>query len=384
MTGELLFGVARHRLVQVALVAALRHPDPDTRAAQVGEPLLVGRPILRFDRNEHRLGNAERRFVSVELLQQAVDQLARVERLDLVDDEPLATDDPSLADVEHLHRRFEVVLGEPDDVEVLVLLGDHLLLGDCPLDRSEPVAQTGGLLELELLRRRPHVVAEAVDHLVGVALEELAQLLDELAVRHLVDLADARSGALLDVEQQARPAEPVVLVELARRAGPDREGSQQQVERVADRVGVRVRPEVTNALALAPAHHHRSRPLLVEGDGEERIALVVAQSDVEPRAVLLDQRVLEHQCLDLVAHLDPLHRRRGGDHRGGPRVKVARILEVVRQALPEARGLADVDHPAELVAELVRAGRLGDRSGGGSADHRRAVAKGRLSRRGGA
>ena len=54
---------------------------------------------------------------------------------------------------------------------------------------------------------------------------ERAQLVDELAVRDRIDLAHARPGALLDVEQQARPAEPVVLVELGRAARTDREAS---------------------------------------------------------------------------------------------------------------------------------------------------------------
>ena len=107
---------------------------------------------------------------------------------------------------------------------------------------SEPVAQAGGPLELELGRRRLHLGLEAVDDRVGVAVEELEQLADELAVRHLLDLADARAGALLDVEQQARPAEALVLVELVAglhvRIG---ERAQQQVERVADGVGVGVR-----------------------------------------------------------------------------------------------------------------------------------------------
>ena len=146
-----------------------------------------------------------------------------------------------------------------------------------------------------------------------------------------------------------------MLVELARAARADREAAQQQIERVADRVGVRVRPEVAGALALAAAHHQRPRELLVERDRQERIALVVAQADVEARPVLLDEAVLEHQRLDLVAHLDPLHRLRRGDHLRRARVHVARILEVVGQPLAQARRLADVDHPTERVLELVRA-----------------------------
>ena len=124
--------------------------------------------------------------------------------LDLVEDEPLAADDPALAHVEHLHRGLEFVLGDADHVEVLAALGDHLLLLDRLAHRQQPVAQAGGSLELEVGRRRLHVGLEPVDDLVGVAVEELAQVGDELAVRHLLDLADARAGALLDVEEQAR------------------------------------------------------------------------------------------------------------------------------------------------------------------------------------
>ena len=176
-------------------------------------------------------------------------------------------------------------------------------------------------------------------------------------------------GALLDVEQQARPAEALVLVELRRAARADRERAQQLVERVADGVGVGVRAEVAGALALAAAHHQRPRPLLVDGHGEERVALVVAQADVEARVVLLDQRVLEHQRLDLVAHRRPLDRLGRRDHLRRARVHVAGVAEVVRQALAQARRLADVDHPALGVLELVRARRVRDRAGRGTLHH---------------
>jgi hypothetical protein len=165
-----------------------------------------------------------------------------------------------------------------------------------------------------------------------IASEEVAHLLDQLPVGHLLDLTDARADALLDVVQQARPPQPVVLVELRRATGADRERLDQLVERVADRVGVRVRPEVAHTLALAAAHHHRPWPLLAHGHGQEGVALVVEQPDVEARAVLLDEAVLEHQRLDLVAHLDPLDRLRRRHHLGGAGVHVARVAEVVRQA----------------------------------------------------
>ena len=274
-----------------------------------------------------------------------------------------------MPDEEHLDRCLELVVGDADHVEVLVLVGDHLLLRDRLAHRRQSVAQAGGAFELEFARSAPHFGLEPVDDVVGVSGQEVAELADQLAIRHLLDLADARPRALLDVVEQAWLAQPLVLVELRRAAGPDREAPQQQIERVPDRIGVRVRPEVPDALTLATAHHHRPWPLLVHRHRQERVRLVVPEPHVEPRIVLLDQRVLEHQRLDLVAHDRPLDRLCRLDHLPGPRMQVARRLEVVRESLAQVRRLADVDHTAAGVLELVRARVLGNGAGRRTLDH---------------
>ena len=69
--------------------------------------------------------------------------------LDLVDDEALAPDDPTPPDVEDLHRRLQLVLGEADDIEVLGRVGHHLLALDGPPDGRQAVADAGRPLELE-------------------------------------------------------------------------------------------------------------------------------------------------------------------------------------------------------------------------------------------
>ena len=366
---ELLLGVACHGLVQRALVAALGHPHLDPAAPEVRQPLLVGLGVVGLHRHEDLLGHTERGLVAVELLEDPVDEPTRGEFLDLVEDEATSSHDSALAHEEHLDGGFEFVVVDPDHVEVLAALGDHLLLLDRLAHGEEAVAHPSGAFVLERRRRLTHLVLEPGDDLVGVPVEELAELADQRAVARLVDLPDTRRAALLDVEQQTRPTEALVLVELARAARTDREAAQEQVERLADRVGVCVRAEVAGALALASPHDHGPRVLLVEGHGEERVALVVAQPHVEPRSVLLDEAVLEHERLDLVADLDPLDRHRGRHHLGRARVQVARVLEVVGEALAQARGLADVDDAPVLVLELVRPRRLGDRAGGRALHH---------------
>ena len=118
--------------------------------------------------------------------------------------------------------------------------------------------------------RLVHLPFEPLDHRVVLAVEEVDQLLHELHVVVVVDVAHARRRALLDVRVEARPTEAVVTVELRVGARADRERAQQQVEGLADRVRVRVRTEVADALAVLAAHHHRPRPLLVERDREVR------------------------------------------------------------------------------------------------------------------
>ena len=360
---ELFLGVARHRLVQVAFVAAHRHTNLHPRSAHQRQPLLVGFEVLGLDWHQHLLWHAERRLVAVQLLEYSIDQPAGADVFDLVDHESLATDDASLANVEDLHSGLEVVVSEADDVDVFAALGNHLLLLDRPAHRNQPVTHTRGALVLHRRGRRLHLGIEPLDDRVGVTFEEVAQLADQLPICDLADLTHARAAALLDVEQQTRPPKPLMFVELAGAAGANREAAQQEVERVADRVCVGVRSEVLGALALATTHHQRPRVLLVERDRQERVALVVAETNVEPRPVLLDEAVLEHQRLDLVADLDPLDRLGRRDHLRGPRVHVAWILEVVGKALPKAGRFTDVDHTAEGVVELVRPRRVGNRAG---------------------
>src|SRR3546814_18507567 len=68
-------------------------------------------------------------------------------------------------------------------------------------------------------------------------LEEVEQSLHVGVVVLLRHRTDARPRALLDVEQQARPAEALVGAELAVGAGAQRERAQEQVRSEERRVG---------------------------------------------------------------------------------------------------------------------------------------------------
>ena len=130
-------------------------------------------------------------------------------------------------------------------------------------------------------------------------------------------------------------------------------------------------PEIAHALAPRTAIDHQPRKLLVEGDGQHRIGLVVAVADVEARIELLDPVVFQLQRLDLGVDHRPLDLGRGGHHLPGPRMQVRDVGEVRRQPATQALGLADVDDSPMRIPESVDA-RL-DRDGPGRGAIRRGI-----------
>ncbi len=299
-------------------------------------------------RHQHLLRHPGGRFVAVHRLEDAVDEPARRQFLDLVEDEPLAADAPGPC-------------GRRTPAPPLRVRPRRCRSRRCPRCGRPTICCFSIALRTAVSRSRRRAARSNSSSLAAACIAVSSRLTmssvspsrkshsssTSCAVRHLIDLADARPGALLDVEQQARSAESLVLVELRRAARADREAAQQQVERVADRVRVGVRPEVPRALALAAAHHQRPRPLLVDGHGEERIALVVAQPDVEPRVVLLDEaRTRASAPRPRCAPSSTRPSRPSPTICAVRGMHVLRRLEVVRQALAQIRRLADVDHAA--------------------------------------
>ena len=83
--------------------------------------------IVGLDGYEHLLRRTEWVVLVVQTLEDLADELGIGEVFGLVEDEPLAPHDAPLAHEEDLHRRFEIVVGNADDIEVLVAVRHHLL-----------------------------------------------------------------------------------------------------------------------------------------------------------------------------------------------------------------------------------------------------------------
>jgi len=98
--------------------------------------------------------------------------------------------------------------------------------------RADAIAQHGSRLELQRLRRFVHARRQRLLDLAIAATQEAAHLVDDGGVLGLVDAADARRRAALDLVLQAGPR---ARGEHAVGAGAQRKGALQGIERAVDR-----------------------------------------------------------------------------------------------------------------------------------------------------
>ena len=204
VTGQVLGGRPGHRLLQGALGApAGARPRRPGRRARCAASLAGGRGRRGSSGTRTRRGTsaADR---AVDLGHDQAHELGRAEVLHLLGHEAAVADHPAPADVEDLHRGLERVVGDTDHVEVLGPLGDHLLGLGRLLRHGDAVAQAGRPLELQVLGRCQHLGLQPGQHRLGVTGEEPHQVLDVAVVGGVVDRADARARAALDVDRAGR------------------------------------------------------------------------------------------------------------------------------------------------------------------------------------
>ena len=142
--------------------------------------------------------------------------------------------------------------------------------------------------------------------------------------------------------------------------GRKRKSAVQYVERLAHLLRVRVRPEVDRPRAVPLPREHDAWVLVGERHRDVRERLVVAEPDVERRAMPLDEVLLEVERLGLVPGDDDLDVRDEADELRDARPSVP-ALEVAAHARAEGLRLPDVEDVAALVPEEVDAGSSGQR-----------------------
>ena len=143
-------------------------------------------------------------------------------------------------------------------------------------------------------------------------------------------------------------------------AGGDQKTAMNQVDRTVCQVSGEIRTVISAAVLLQPSCDKDLGKTVSQCELDVWICLVVAQKNVEARLLLLDEIVLESQRLALVFDNDVLHVDGFAHQRAGFCILCGRFQQLRTHSRAQVLGLADVDHAALAVAELVDARRLGD------------------------
>ena len=379
--GEGLAGVFGDGLHEFGLVAALRNGDFHGAATHLRKPGCQLFLVLGLHRHEHGarnivavqafgaatlLGGQADRDIAVHAGEQLLDELRVGAVVHLFHDPAALASDSAAAHEEHLNGCLEVVLDVGEEVGIHGRAEHHGVslesLGEC----RNVVAEHCGAFKVHLGGGFLHLLGQQLDVLLGASTHEAGQAAGQFAVVFGADFAHAGRRAFVDVAEQAGASAVLGTLEHAIRAGAHREDGQQGIQRFTDGPHLRVRAEVAHTLAALTAGDHCARVHVVDGHGQVRVGLIVAEGDIKARRVLLDPGVLQVQGLHLAGHHGPLDAGGGVHHRVGFGSQRLGRGEVAIEAVAQVLGLAHVDDAPVGVTEPVDARVGGNFSGGGA------------------
>ena len=341
--------VQRRLVERVLLVAALGMADLDLVLRRQGKRAFQQLALGDIVAGQDELG---RRARFVELADEGRQHRGLVELAHMRREVGAVAEILAGAQEEHLHADLPALgMGGEDVGFVDRGQGDRLVRLDVG-ERADAVAQHRRAFEFELGRCLVHALRQRLLNLAVAAAQEAAHLVDDGVVLGLVDAADARRRAALDLVLQAGPG---ARREHAVGAGAQREGALQGVERAVDRRGRGEGAEILVGRIAHAAVLGELRPFGILADDDIGKRLVVAQQHVEARPEALDQVVLEQQRLGLAAGDRELHGPGRRHHADQARRQAGRLGVGGDPAAQRAR-LADIEDLAVGADHAIDAG----------------------------
>ena len=219
-----------------------------------------------------------------------------------------------------MRRRNRLFAEESDDVNVERTRKHGFLLLLQRLDGLEAIARTCGMLEIELGCRLLHLGFELPHELVTLTSQKTLHAGNKRRVllgrdsratgtRSLANVV-GEAGLVIGRGPSARLDHARHLAILLAGHGANRHDASHGIDGLAGRTCIGVGPKIACAALVLLARELDGGICGALGDGNERVALVVAIVDVEGRIVLLDEVLLENERLGLVVHHDVVE---GGD-----------------------------------------------------------------------
>ncbi len=332
-----------------------------------GEQLLQLSGVFRQLGDEDLAGRLHIVFVGV--LEHNLDEFGEGHIEFFVHNPAAHTADATTTNDELLHSGRELVVGYTKDVRVDVVGENNGALGECRVHGAKLVAVPRRGFVVEFCRGRLHLFGDEGGVTAIVARHKRGEIERNGLVLFFSHPSDAGRGALADVPEQAGPARLRGAFVGGVGAAPHGEDLEHQVDGLADGPDLGVRAKVACALEVAVAGDQHPRHLVLQGDRQIGVRLVVAELHVEGRVEFFDPRELELERLKFGAHHRPRDGRRRQHHPARALVQGVQRSEIVRQAGPKVFRLPYIEHPTRGVTEPVHAGGGGDFTRGGSPAH---------------
>ena len=296
---QIFLGIAPCHLQDVVLRTALGHQQLNLRfPLALRQPGFQQCPVLccQFHWQQH-LARNERRPVVI-LLQERLQDRGITFLLTALQQEVLPANHLAGPDKEDLHHHAQFRARHANGILIPGTRDDILLLGHLAYSQ-QLIAQPAGQLKMIRLRRSLHAELQLPLHIFRASLQEQQHRMDHRIVVAFFHLACAGCQAPPDMIFEAWPFLQVLT-------GPQRKQPPQELQAFMHRCHIRIRTKVTCSVLEHPPRDEYPREILLHRHLHIRIALIILQTDIIARPMLLDEIAFQDQRLDLRMRHDDL------------------------------------------------------------------------------
>ena len=279
--------------------------DSDPSLPPLGEKGFEEMPVGSVGGNENLRGNVV--APQKESLQGRVHYCLGSLRIHVVHESDFPAQQVSVPHAQKNRAGPGILDGDAQDIAVAATEVHRRLSSLEDLEPSDHVPELRGDLELQRVGGLPHLRAKFALQLAGIPRENR---------HHLVDLGSIGLEGLKTYARGEATIDVIVETGAIRSPGGQLEVARTNVmattdesQRPAHRAHARERTEVSRSIGLEGARDQDPWVALRDGDFHVREALVIAQLDIEARAVLLDQVGFQQQRFRLGAGEEAFHGR---------------------------------------------------------------------------
>jgi len=277
--------------------------DHDLRAAAVSQQLFDRRAVFDLHRKEHaprRGGN-----LLIVLLREFVQNLGGGGAGDAFEEIVLLADEASFPYLKDRDTGGVLSQSVAENIGVLAARGDYSLATQDDLEGVDLIADAGGGLVTEVTGGPVHLGAELREHVLVLAVEEVAHLADRSAILlRSREALRARPQTAFNVVLEAG-TRPIASLRLPGAAPALLDGGHEplanaeeaagQADSLPHALGGGIGAEVARPIGAHAPDDAQAGKWLPWVYPDVGVALVITIANIEPRLVLLDQRELEDE-----------------------------------------------------------------------------------------